>query len=200
MTAFLTRYDLFEYCVVPFGSINAPATFQRYLNHVLHQFLDRFCTAYLDDILIYSDTEEEHVNHVSQVLQALEDANLFLDIMQCEFHVREVKYLGLIVSTDGIRMDMEKVEAVLAWPRPNNLKDVEKFLGFCNFYLRFISSYSFKAQPLTALTSAAADLRYPWKLDSPEEKAFQDLKQAFATAGSLAHFDSEKETFVETDA
>lgn len=122
MTAFLTRYGLYEYVVMPFGLANAPATFQQYINNVLHEYLDRFCTAYLDDILVYSETEEEHITHVNQVLAALEEANLFLDISKCEFHVHRVKYLGLIITSDGIEMDPEKVEAIKVWQRPRNLK------------------------------------------------------------------------------
>jgi hypothetical protein len=201
MSAFLTRYGLYEYCVVPFGLTNAPATWQQYINSVLHDFLDRFCTAYLDDILIYSDTEEEHIGHVRQVLSALQEANLFLDIKKCEFHVKRVRYLGLIITTDGIQMDPEKIKAVQEWPRPTSLKDVQAFLGFCNFYRRFITGYSNIVKPLTTLTSnAAKDFRYPWAPDSSEELAFQQLKSVFLLAGILAHFDPSKETWVETDA
>jgi hypothetical protein len=85
MTAFLTRYSLYEYCVMPFGLTNAPATWQQYINHVLHKYLDVFCTAFLDDILIYSENESDHFKHVNKVLQALREANLFLDVDKCEF-------------------------------------------------------------------------------------------------------------------
>jgi hypothetical protein len=201
MTAFLTRYGLFEYNVVPFGLTNAPATWQQYINHVLHDFLDRFCTAYLDDILIYSDNEEEHIQHVTQVLAALREANLFLDIKKCEFHVKQVKYLGLVITTEGIKMDEEKVDAIRNWPQPRNLKDVQAFLGFCNFYRRFITGYSSIVRALTALTSSESKgFSYPWAPNSAEELAFQQIKSLFSTAGFLAHFDPDKETWVETDA
>jgi hypothetical protein len=112
-TAFRTRYGLFEYNVVPFGLSNAPSAFQHFINDVLHEHLDEFCSAYIDDILIYSDDLESHQKHVRWVLEATRKAGLQLDIEKCEFHVSEVTYLGLIVSTEGIRMDPRKVEAVL---------------------------------------------------------------------------------------
>jgi Reverse transcriptase (RNA-dependent DNA polymerase) len=112
-TAFRTRYGLFEYNVVPFGLSNAPSAFQHFINDVLHEHLDEFCSAYIDDILIYSDDLESHQKHVRWVLEATRKAGLQLDIEKCEFHVSEVTYLGLIISTEGIRMDPYKVEAVL---------------------------------------------------------------------------------------
>lgn len=93
-TAFLTRYGLFEYAVMPFGLCNAPATFQAYINSVLQEFLDQFCTAYLDDILIYSNSLTEHIDHVSAVLRKVQGAGLYLDIKKCSFHTKEVRYLG----------------------------------------------------------------------------------------------------------
>ena len=112
LTAFRTRYGLFEYLVMPFGLANAPSTFQHYVNDVLRPYLDVFCTAYIDDILIYSDNLEEHKKHVNLVLDALDQANLQLDVDKCEFYKTEVLYLGLLISTDRIRMDPKKIEAI----------------------------------------------------------------------------------------
>jgi hypothetical protein len=151
-TAFRTRYGLFESLVMPFGLTNAPADFQRFINDVLAPFLDRFVTAYLDDILIYSDTLEEHRVHVRQVLEKLSAAGLHLKPEKCEFHRREVKYLGLIIGTDGIRMDPEKVAAVRDWPVPEKVRDVRSFLGFTNFYRHFVRGYSELVRSLTRLT------------------------------------------------
>jgi hypothetical protein len=137
-TAFRTRYGLFESLVMPFGLTNALATFQNFINDVLTPYLDRFCTAYLDDTLIYSDTFEEHQEHVNWVLEAFEKAGLHLKPEKCEFHYQEVKYLGLIISTEGIKMDPEKITAVQDWEAPRNLKDVRTFLGFANFYHCFV--------------------------------------------------------------
>jgi len=134
LTAFRTRYGLFEYKVMPFGLANAPSTFQHYVNDTLRPYLDVFCTAYMDDILIYSQNISEHREHVELVLKALRDAGLQLDVDKCEFHTTEVLYLGLIISPNGIRMDPKKVEAITAWEAPENVKDVRAFLGFANFY------------------------------------------------------------------
>ena len=200
-TAFLTRYGLFEYVVMPFGLCNAPSTFQAFINDVLREYLDVFCSAYLDDILIYSDTKEEHIDHVGKVLEKLQQAGLYLDINKCEFHTKQVKYLGLIITTEGLKMDPQKVETVRNWKAPRCVKDVQAFLGFANFYRRFVHGYSRIAAPLSNLTrTEQKSFMFPWALDSPEQKAFEELKEAFTTAPVLAHFDPNKETWVETDA
>lgn len=112
LTAFRTRYGLYEYLVMPFGLCNAPSSFQNYINDQLQDYLDNFATAYIDDILIYSNSLEEHKVHVQKVLERLRKANLQIDIDKCEFHVQEVKYLGLIITTRGVRMDPEKLTAI----------------------------------------------------------------------------------------
>jgi len=139
-TAFITRYGLFEYLVMPFGLQNAPAAFQHFINHTLHGFLDKFASAYLDDIIIYSKSKNEHQEHVRQVLEALQKAGLQIDINKCEFSVQETKYLGLIISNKGLKMDPDKLKAIIEWKPPNNLKDLQSFLGFANFYRRFIKT------------------------------------------------------------
>jgi hypothetical protein len=151
-TAFRTRYGLFESLVMPFGLTNTPATFQNYINDILAPYLDHFCTAYLNDTLIYSDNFEEHQQHVRLVLDAFAKAGLYLKPEKCEFHQQEVKYLGLIISTEGIKMHPKKVRAMQDWAPPSNLKDVQAFLGFANFYCHFVCNYSRIVQPLTFLT------------------------------------------------
>ena len=201
-TAFLTRYGLYEYTVMPFGLCNAPATFQAFINDVLREYLDVFCTAYLDDILVYSDTEDDHVIHVGKVLTKLQKAGLYLDVNKCDFHVNRVKYLGLIITTDGVEMDLKKIEAISQWKEPRCTRDVQAFLGFANFYRKFISGYSKIAAPLTNLTrtQAKGNFVYPWSPGSPEQRSFEALKKAFTTAPVLAHFDPNKKTWLETDA
>ena len=113
---------------MPFGPTNAPADFQRFINDTLAHFLDHFTSAYLDDILIHSDTMKEHTRHIHRVLERLTDTGLHLKPEKCEFHKTEVKYLGLIIGADGIKMDPSKVETVKAWPPPENLRDVRAFL------------------------------------------------------------------------
>lgn len=121
---------------MPFGLTGAPATFQRYINDAFRDLLDLFCSAYLDDILIYSRTREEHTEHIRAVLQRLREAGLYAKASKCEFYCSETKFLGLIVGRDGVRMDPAKVETVRQWPTPTCLTDVQAFIGFGNFYRR----------------------------------------------------------------
>jgi hypothetical protein len=137
---------------MPFGLTNAPATFQKYINNILAPYLDCFCTAYLDDTLIYSDNFEEHQQHIHLVLDAFTKAGLYLKPEKCEFHQQEVKYLGLIISMEGIKMDPKKMHTMQDWEPPSNLKDIRAFLGCANFYYHFICNYSHIVQPLTFLT------------------------------------------------
>ena len=141
-TAFRTRYGHFEYLVMPFGLTNAPATFQAYINKSLIGLIDHFCVVYLDDILIYSDSISEHVNHVKQVLKRLRQSSLFVSLKKCEFFTTEVEFLGFIVSVDGVAMDQRRVTAIQDWPKPASYHDIQVFLGFVNFYRRFIHHYS----------------------------------------------------------
>jgi hypothetical protein len=152
MTAFITRYGLYQYKVLPFGLCNGPATWQRYMNNVIQEFLDDFVTVYLDDLLIYSASLEEHRTHVRSVLLKLRAAGLPVDIDKCEFHVQEVKYLGLIITPEGLNMDPVKVEAITNWLPCKSVKDVQSFLGFANFYRKFIRGFSLIARPLTEQT------------------------------------------------
>ena len=151
-TAMRTHYELFEYLVMPFGLCGAPSSFQSYINDILRDCLDIFATAYIDDILIYSKSVKEHQSHVQTVLTKLQKAGLQLNIEKCEFNVKEVKYLGLIIAKGEIQMDPAKITAIANWETPTCVKDVQSFLGFANFYRRFIKSFSQLAGPLTALT------------------------------------------------
>jgi hypothetical protein len=194
-TAFRTRYGLFESLVIPLGLTNAPASFQNFINDVLAPYLDRFCTAYLDDTLIYSDTFEEHQEHVNRVLEAFEKSGLHLKPEKCRFHCQEVKYLGLIISMEGIKMDPKKITTVQDWEAPRNLKDIRAFLGFANFYRRFVRNYSKIVQPLTLLTWKG--VAFAWKEE--QQRAFDDLKNTFTSAPVLARFDLDRDVIVETD-
>jgi len=129
-TAFRTRYGLFESLVMPFGLTNAPASFQAYINDALRPFLDRFCTAYRDDILIYSETEEHHIKHVKQILEGLTKAGLQVKPQKCEFQTNNIEYLGFIITMEGLRMDPAKITTIIEWPIPKKLRDVHFFVGF----------------------------------------------------------------------
>jgi hypothetical protein len=124
LTTFRTYYGVYKCKVLPFGLTNRPATYQCYMNDVLFDYLDDFCTAYLDDILIYSDNELEYELHIKKVLQRLQDAGLQADIKKCEFHVIYTKYLGFIISTEGIEVDPEKVAVVKNWEAPRTVRGV----------------------------------------------------------------------------
>ena len=195
-TAFRTRYGLYEYLVMPFGLTNAPATFQNLMNDVLRPFLDKFVIVYLDDILIFSETPEEHTDHVRQVLQKLRDTELFAKAEKCEFGKSEVEFLGYVVSPGGVRMDPKKVEAVTDWPVPRSVKELQTFLGFINFYRRFIWNFAKTAAPLTNLLRQ----NVPFRIDSTALAAFDALKESFTSAPVLAHFQPDRQTFIETDA
>ena len=201
-TAFRTRYGLFEYKVMPFGLTNAPASFQRFMNDVLREFLDDFCVVYLDDILIYSACLEEHRVHVRRILQTLADNDIHIKPEKCEFHVSRTEFLGFIVSSEGVTMDGKKVEAIVRWEAPRCVRDVQVFLGFANFYRRFIQRYSHVAGPLFDLLKTADKTAgggsFVWTGDA--QAAFDRLKTAFTSAPILQHFNPGLETVVETDA
>ena len=150
-TAFRTRYGHFEYQVMPFGLTNAPASFQGYVNEALREYLDVFCVVYLDDILIYSSSLEEHVVHVRKILQQLLKNGLRAKPEKCQFHVREIGFLGFIISSTGVSMEPDRISTIVDWPTPTSVHDIQVFLGFANFYRRFIQGYSRIALPITAL-------------------------------------------------
>ena len=148
---------------MPFGLTNAPVTCQALINNIVRAHLDRSAIAYLDDILIYSETTEEHVSHVQEVLGCLSQAGLLLKPEKCEFHRRSVEFLGFVVSTKGISMSPEKIKAIAEWPTLYDVKEVQSFLGFANFNRKFIKGYSKKALLLTDITKK--DIGFIWGQD-----------------------------------
>ena len=195
-TAFRTRYGHFEYTVMPFGLTNAPAVFQHMANDIFRDFLDTFTIVYLDDILIYSKTQEEHDIHVRQVLQRLREYGLYAKLEKCSFDHNHVEFLGYVVSQQGISMDPSKVQTVLNWQIPRSVRDVQCFLGFANFYRKFIKNYSNIVMPLTEMTRK----NKPFTWSSSAAKAFENLKRAFTSAPILLHADLEKPFIIEADA
>ena len=133
-TAFRTRYGHFEYLVMPFGLTGAPGSFQSYINDILRTYLDIFCVVYLDDILIYSDTPKEHVQHVCLILKALQEHGLYVKLEKCEFHVQEINFLGFVITPNGVRMSDDRISTITEWPVPRSLTEIQIFLGFANFY------------------------------------------------------------------
>ncbi|XP_023805578.1 uncharacterized protein LOC111946457 [Oryzias latipes] len=195
-TAFKTPLGHYEYLVMPFGLTNAPAVFQCLINDVLRDFIDRFVFVYLDDILIYSKHPDQHRNHVRQVLQRLSENQLFVKAEKCLFHSTVVPFLGYIFEAGSIRPDPAKIEAVSKWEPPTTRKKLQQFLGFANFYRRFIRNYSSIAAPLTRLTSTVR--AYQWNSDAQE--AFDTLKNLFVTAPILIQPDPARQFVVEVDA
>ena len=149
--AFRTSRGLFEPVVMNFGLTNAPATFQHMMNDIFRDLQGIFVIVYLDDILIFSKDRRSHVKHVQEVLRRLKANDLFCKPEKCEFFKSSVEYLGMIISKGTVAMDPAKVKAVSSWPRPERLKDVQAFIGFANFYRRFINGFSQLASPLTRL-------------------------------------------------
>ena len=140
-TTFIISLSLYKYKILLFELTNGSANYQHYMNDVLWNYINDFVQCYLDDILIYSKTRKAHVKHVKMVLERLREAGLQVDIIKSEFFVKETTFLGVIVSTDGIRMDFKKIQVVVDWMTSTNLKEVQTFLGFCNFYRRFIRDF-----------------------------------------------------------
>jgi hypothetical protein len=195
-TAFRCRYGLFEYTVMPFGLCNALGTFQHYMNDTFRDFLDQFLIVYLDDLLIYSETLEEHKRHVRMVLERLQKAELYLKLSKCEFHKEEVGFLGYIIGPNGVKMDPAKVSAITTWPTPKSVHDICVFLGLANFYRHFIKDFSKLATPMTSLLKKGR--KFYW--DDRAQSAFEQLKTAFTTAPILRHFDPTLPTVLKADA
>jgi hypothetical protein len=165
---------------------------------------------YLDDILIYSNDEETHIQHVRHVLQRLREWGLYAKASKCEFHSKNIEFLGFVVTPDGVVMDAERVRSISGWPTPRSYREVQVFLGFANFYRRFIWGYSQIARPLNNLLSGGevepgrkgkkVIVRGPWRWDPAASQAFEDLKTAFMTAPVLRHFDPRLPIIIITDA
>lgn len=194
-TAFCTHQGLFEFLVMPFGLTNAPATFQTLMNCVLKPFLRRFVLVFFDDILIYSPSYSEHLQHVRLVLRTLWGHRLFLKKSKCSFGAEQVAYLGHVISATGVAMDDMKVKAVLTWPVPRSVRAVRGFLSLAGYYRRFIRNFGSIAAPLTRLLKKDG---FSWSDDATS--AFMQLQQALTTAPVLQLPDFTQAFVVECDA
>ncbi|GBG85963.1 hypothetical protein CBR_g40776 [Chara braunii] len=195
-TAFQTRYGLYEFVVMPFGLCNAPGTFQHVMNRIFHDHLDKFVVVYLDDILIFSKSVEEHAQHVETVLSLLQQHKYKVNLEKCEFGCTKILYLGHEVSAEGIRPEDAKVASIRDWPRPQTVTEVISFLGMCGYYRNFVKNYSTVASPLTDLTR----LDTPWDWSDECEAAFKRLKHALMNHEVLMVPDPQKPFIVTTDA
>ncbi len=196
-TALITPSGHYEYLVMPYGLSNAPSVFQEFMNEVFREFLHRSVIVYMDDILIYSRNLADHRHHVEQILQKLRQFRLYLKLEKCEFHRPTVQFLGYIIGREGIQMDQGKVTAVAEWPTPQTIKELQRFLGFANFYRRFIKGFSLLTAPLITLLHGKPK-SLSWSPNAHE--AFYSLKTAFSTAPILRHPDPHVPFVVEVDA
>lgn len=193
-TAFSTRSGHYQFRVMPFGLTNAPATFQSFMNHILSPYLHDFVVVYLDDILIYSKTKEEHQRHVKLVLDTLKANKLIAKKSKCEFFRKETSFLGFKLSTNGILPLHDKVQAVREFPTPTSIKQAQSFLGLANFYRRFIPNFSKIAAPLTQFTSKKS----VWSTE--QDVAFATLKERLTSSPVLLVPDLKKDFVLTTDA
>ncbi|WJX78668.1 hypothetical protein P8452_61863 [Trifolium repens] len=165
-TAFRTRYGHYEFLVMPFGVTNAPAIFMAYMNRIFHSFLDKFVVVFIDDILVYSKNEEEHVEHLRLVLQVLRESKLYANPSKCEFWLEEVNFLGHVISREGIAVDPAKIDTVLSWKQPQTMTDVRSFVGLAGYYRRFIEGFAKIVAPMTQLTRKDQPFAWTEKCES----------------------------------
>jgi hypothetical protein len=168
--------------MLTFGLTNAPATFQSVMNDMLRPYVGKVVVVYLDDILIFSKTAEEHLSHLGQVLQTLRENQFYANPKKCDFMKEEISFLGHRVSANGLKVDPEKVRAVADWKVPKDVHGVRSFLGLANYFRRFLQGYSKMVVPLTNLTRK--DKRWEWTKECQE--AFEKVKQALTNAPVLA--------------
>ena len=195
-TAIATPEGLFEFNVMPFGLCNAPATFQRLMDCVLAGLHWETCLVYLDDVIIIGRSFEDHLCNLRNVFQRLREAGLKLKPTKCTLCREEVKFLGHVVSRDGIATDPSKVESVRTWPTPTQRKEVQQFLGLCNYYRRFIRNFATIAKPLHRLTEKTC--KFQWTTEC--EDAFTTLKSTLATAPVQAFPDANAPIILDTNA
>ncbi|UYV61785.1 hypothetical protein LAZ67_1006539 [Cordylochernes scorpioides] len=189
-TAFITLDGLYEFRVMPFGLCNVPATFERMIDSVLGSLKYNMCLCYLDDIVVYAPTFEEHLRRLQLVLRCIQKAGLSLNHKRCLFGSRRIKILGHLVDANGILQDPDKVEAVFKFPRPRNISELRSFLGLCSYYRRFIENFADKVRSLHGLLKS--EKQFYW--DAAQEKAFEVLKTALISETVLGHFDESADT------
>ena len=195
-SAFCTNSGLWQFTVMSFGLTNAPATFQRLMERVLAGLQWHTCLVYIDDIIIFSETIDDHLEQIQNIFHRLKQAKLKLKPKKCKLLQTKVKYLGHVVSKDGVETDPEKIEAVKEWPRPVCVKDVRSFIGFCSYYRRFIPNFASVAKPLIKLTEKKVN--FVWTDD--HEDAWLELRRLMSVTPVLAYPNGEATFILDTDA
>jgi len=195
--AFTIHIGAYEPTVMYFGLTNSPATFQAMINDLFRDLINQENIAtFIDNILVATDMEERHDELVEEVLRRLEENNLFVKPEKCKWKVREVEFLEVIIGPKGVEMQKKKVEGVLNWPAPKNVKEVQKFLGLANYYRRFIKDFA----RIAALLHVLVRKKQKWKWEKKQKEAFEKLKAGFTTEPVLAILDINREMRVEADA
>jgi hypothetical protein len=195
-TTFIMRYAMYELMVMSIRPINAPAYFMYMMNMVFMEYLDNFVVVFINDILVYSRSEEEHEGHLRLVLQKLRGHKLYAKLSKCQFWLKQVAFLGLVISKGGISMDPSKVQDVLSWKVPTRVGYIWSFLGFAGYYQRFIEGFSKISKPMTELLEK--DKRFEWTLAC--KASFQELKKRLTTAPVLVMPNMEKSFSIYCDA
>ncbi|KAL1213521.1 RNA-directed DNA polymerase-like protein [Cardamine amara subsp. amara] len=195
-TAFKTKRGLYEWLVMPFGLTNAPSTFMRLMNHVLRANICKFVVVYFDDILIYSSNLADHLNHLEQVLETLKAENLYANLKKCTFCTDQVVFLGFVVSSQGLKVDEEKIKAIQDWPTPTTIGHVRSFHGLASFYRRFVKDFSTIAAPLTSVIKK--NVEFKW--GPAQDEAFAKLKDSLTHAPVLVLPNFDKTFEIECDA
>src|SRR5438105_8362242 len=180
-TTFSTRYGHYEFTVMPFGLTNAPAYFMNLMNKIFMEELDQFVVVFIDDILIYSKSAEEHEQHPRIVLERLRAHELYAKFSKCEFWLQEVAFLGQIITEKGVAVDPSKVEAILNWKTPTNVSEVRSFVGLAGYYHRFIEGFSTIALPMTQLPQKGIEFKWT----EAHQRSFDGLKQKLTAAPVL---------------
>eukprot|EP00253_Pinus_taeda_P033631 PITA_33631 len=195
-TAFRTRYDHYEFVVLPFRLTNAPATFMFLMNNEFDRYLDKFVLIFIDDILIYSRTMEKHQEHLTLVLQILREHQLYAKFSKCEFFKEQIQYFGHIITKDGIVVDPKMIRTIMECPVPKDVADIRSFMGLASYYRRFVEGFSKVAYPITSLHKKRRTSRW-----TPEcQRSFEKLKYLLTSAPILSIANPSKDYVVCIDA